>query len=121
MHDAINGVSDQTWDTASYAMEAWILRPLEWFGLLEHMEDETESSRFRRRHLYRKTALFDRFLSFEVRLEDTRVPRTEWQSPSDLRGHYPAAAGRLQCAHGGRSKGKPTPPGGNSPEFVRSC
>jgi hypothetical protein len=28
---------------------------------------------------------------------------TEWQSPSDLRGHYPAAAGRLQCAHDGRS------------------
>jgi hypothetical protein len=38
---------------------------------------------------------------------DSRTPAyhdTEWQSPSDLRGHYPAAAGRLQCAHGRRSK-----------------
>ena len=67
-------VVGQTWDTASYAMEAWILRPLQWFGLLEHREDETELRRFKRRDLYRKTALFDRFLSFEVRLEDTRVP-----------------------------------------------
>ena len=32
----INGVLDQTWDTASHAMEARILRPLKWFGLLEH-------------------------------------------------------------------------------------
>ena len=38
---------------------------------------------------------------------------TEWQAPSDLRGHYPAAAGRLQCAHGGRSR----PPRGNSPNL----
>ena len=71
----INGVLDQTWDTASHAMEARILRPLKWFGLLEHREDGTESSRFERRHLYRKTALFDRFLSFDVQLEDTGVPR----------------------------------------------
>jgi hypothetical protein len=67
----INGVLDQTWDTASHAMEARILRPLQWFGLLEHMEDGTESRRSERRHLYRKTALFDRFLSFDVRLEHT--------------------------------------------------
>ena len=75
MHDPINGVSDQTWDTASHAMEARILRPLQWFGLLEHREDGTKLRSFARRHLYRKTALFDRFLSFEVRLEDTGVPR----------------------------------------------
>ena len=71
----INGVLDQTWDTASHAMEARILRPLQWFGLLEHREDGTESRSFERRHLYRKTALFDRFLSFDVRLEDNGVPR----------------------------------------------
>jgi hypothetical protein len=35
---------------------------------------------------------------------------TEWQSPCDLSGHYPAAVRRLQCAHGGRSR----PPRGNS-------
>ena len=40
----INGVLDQAWDTASFAMEAQILRPLQWFGLLEHREDETDLS-----------------------------------------------------------------------------
>ena len=66
----INGVLDQTWDTASHAMEARILRPLQWFGLLEHREDETDHVTSRRRHLYRKTTLFDRFLSFDVTLEN---------------------------------------------------
>jgi hypothetical protein len=65
----LNGVLDQTWDTASHAMEARILRPLQWSGLPEHREDGTESRCFERRHLYRKTALFDRFLSFDVTLE----------------------------------------------------
>jgi hypothetical protein len=54
---------------SAITMEARILRPLQWFGLLEHREDGTESRRFERRHLYRKTALLDRFLPFEVRLE----------------------------------------------------
>ena len=71
----INGVLDQTWDTASHAMEARILRPLQWFGLLERREDRTDSRHNERRNLYRKTALFDRFLSFDVRLEDIGVPR----------------------------------------------
>ena len=71
----INGVLDQAWDTASHAMEARILRPLQWFGLLEHREDETDTGRFGRRHLYRKTALFDRFLSFDVTLENAGGPR----------------------------------------------
>jgi hypothetical protein len=71
----INGVLDQTWDTASHAMEARILRPLQWFGLLEHREDGTESRRSERRHIYRKTTLFDRFLSFDVTLENGGEPR----------------------------------------------
>ena len=71
----INGVLDQTWDTASFAMEAQILRPLLWFGLLEHREDEKDPGYFGRRHLYRKTALFDRFLSFDVTLENGEEPR----------------------------------------------
>ena len=70
-----HGVLDQTWDTASHAMEARILRPLQWFGLLDHREDRTESRLIERRHFYRKTALFDRFLSFDVRLEGTGAPR----------------------------------------------
>jgi hypothetical protein len=71
----INGVLDQAWDTASFAMEAQILRPLLWFGLLEHREDEEDAGHFGRRHLYRKTALFDRFLSFDITLENTGGPR----------------------------------------------
>ena len=57
------------WDTASYMMEAKILRPLKWFGLLEHREDKADPGRFERRQFFRKTALFDRFLSFDVGLE----------------------------------------------------
>jgi hypothetical protein len=50
-------------------MEARILGPLQWFGLLEHRQDDIAGSRFEKRHFYRKTALFDRFLSFDVKLE----------------------------------------------------
>jgi hypothetical protein len=65
----INAVLDTQWDTAAYAMEATILRPLWWFGLLDHREEELAGSRYEKRHLYRKTALFDRFLSFGVAVE----------------------------------------------------
>ena len=71
----INGVLDQAWDTASFAMEAQILRPLLWFGLLEHREENTDSDQFGRRHLYRKTSLFDRFLSFDLTLANAHGPR----------------------------------------------
>jgi hypothetical protein len=64
-----NDLLEKPWDSASYAMEARILRPLHWFGLLEHREDDIAGSRFEKRQLYRKTALFDRFLSFDVTLE----------------------------------------------------
>lgn len=70
----INGVLDQEWDIGSYAMEAQILRPLQWFGLLEHREEKADTGNLARQHFYRKTAMFDRFLSFDVHLEgaDTR-------------------------------------------------
>ncbi len=67
------GVLESQWDTGSYAMEARILRPLHWFGLLEHRQDDIAESRLEKRHFYRKTALFDRFLSFDVRLEEAGV------------------------------------------------
>jgi hypothetical protein len=44
-------------------------------GVLEHREDEKDPGHFGRRHLYRKTALFDRFLSFGVTLENAGGPR----------------------------------------------
>jgi len=71
----INGVLDTTWDTGSHAMEAQILRPLRWFGLLEHRVDKIDPDRFETRHFYRKIALFDRFLSFHVRLDGAGGPR----------------------------------------------
>ena len=55
-----------TWDKTSYAMEARVLRPLLWFGLLEHRSEGTTESRFDDRHFYRKAALFDRMLTFDV-------------------------------------------------------
>jgi hypothetical protein len=65
----INDVSDKLWDTASYAMEARILRPLQWFGLIESRQEDIAGSGSEKHRFYRKTALFDRFLSFDVKLE----------------------------------------------------
>jgi len=56
-----------TWDRTTYAMEAKILRPLLWFGLLEHRK--VSGSRFNERHFYRKTKLFDQLLTFDVQLD----------------------------------------------------
>jgi hypothetical protein len=47
-------------------MEARILRPLLWFGLLEHRSEQIPDSRFGEHHFYRKAALFDRMLRFNV-------------------------------------------------------
>ena len=65
----VNGVLDHPWDVGSWAMDARILRPLWWFGLLEHRDEDVEGGRLEKRHLYRKSPLFDRFLSFDVRLD----------------------------------------------------
>jgi hypothetical protein len=65
----INGVVDATWDSGSMAMESRILRPLYWFGLLEHRGEAILGARFGERHFYRKSPLFDRFLRFDVQIE----------------------------------------------------
>jgi hypothetical protein len=59
---------DKPWDVAAMTMEARFLRYLTWFGLLEFHQLEREPSEVVARGLYRKTALFDRFLSFDVQL-----------------------------------------------------
>ena len=51
------------------AMESRILRPLYWFGLLEHRGEAIPGARFGERHFYRKSPLFDRFLRFDVQIE----------------------------------------------------
>src|SRR6266540_2374257 len=57
-----------TWDRTPYAMEAKILRPLLWFGLLEHRTEKVPSGRFGEHHFYRKAELFDRLLAFDVQV-----------------------------------------------------
>jgi hypothetical protein len=61
------GVLDSAWDLGSFAMEARVLRPLTWFGLLEHRSEAGTGPVEGR--LYRKTPLFDRFVQFDVQVE----------------------------------------------------
>jgi hypothetical protein len=63
-----------TWDRSAYAMVARILRPLLWFGLLEY-RSEIGNSRFEARHYYRKAALFDRLLAFDIKMDFAKGPR----------------------------------------------
>ncbi|MDP2372888.1 hypothetical protein [Reyranella sp.] len=65
----ISGILDAPWDSGTTAMEARILRPLWWFGLLEYRQEDIPGRTSEASHFYRKTPLFDRFLSFGVKLE----------------------------------------------------
>lgn len=65
----INGVLEADWDVGSTAIEARILRPLLWLGLIEHRQEGIPGSRFGSRHFYRKTQLFDTLIKFNVTLE----------------------------------------------------
>jgi hypothetical protein len=71
----INSVLAAEWDSSSMMMEARILRPLHWFGLVDHRREAIEGQRFGERHFYRKTELFDRFLSFDVKTEASASTR----------------------------------------------
>jgi hypothetical protein len=64
-----------TWDRTPYTTEARILRPLLWFGLLEHRSEKIQGSRFGAQHFYRKVPLFDRLLRFDVQMEFAEEPR----------------------------------------------
>jgi hypothetical protein len=61
------GVLEAAWDLGSSLMEARILRPLMWFGLLEYRGQPGTGPVWQ--HLYRKTPLFDRFVKFDVQIE----------------------------------------------------
>jgi hypothetical protein len=69
------GVLESQWDFGSTAMKARILRPLWWFDLLEARSQEKSETEFVGRRLYRKALLFDRFLQFDVQIEESRVRR----------------------------------------------
>ncbi len=71
----VNEVLQANWDTGSLTVEARILRPLFWFGLLEHRADKAPGARFAERHFYRKAPLFDRFLTFDVQAEQPETAR----------------------------------------------
>jgi hypothetical protein len=64
-----------TWDRTRYAMEAKILRPLLWFGLLEHRDEEIPGCRFGQNHFYRKAQLFERLLAFDVHINRSEGAR----------------------------------------------
>jgi hypothetical protein len=68
------GVLESQWDVGSSAMEARILRPLVWFGLLESRTQGRSSTEVFDRRMYRKAPLFDCFVKFNVQVEgsDTR-------------------------------------------------
>jgi hypothetical protein len=62
------------WDKSTLATEAKILRPLLWFGLLEYRSEKIPNTRFGTRNYYRKTALFERLLKFDVKMELSEGP-----------------------------------------------
>ncbi len=69
------GVLELQWDFGSSAMEARVLRPLLWFGLLESRSEERLTTDVVERHLYRKARLFDRFVQFNVQVESPNIRR----------------------------------------------
>jgi hypothetical protein len=71
----VEGVLSAERDLATHATEARVLRPLVWYGLLDQKPAKPDSTRFYERQLYRKSALFDRFLTFNVQTEQAAVVR----------------------------------------------
>jgi len=64
-----NGVLNASWDSGTLAMEARILRTLYWFGLLDHRTEQLDEDQLFKKRLYRKSPMFDRFLTFDVIIE----------------------------------------------------
>lgn len=64
--------AENEFDYRTYAMENRILRPLTWFGLMERKPvGKRKDLSIIEPRLYRKSALFDRLLTFDVTLRDT--------------------------------------------------
>lgn len=56
-------------DLSHFAVETRILRPLLWFGLLEHREEKMQEARLTKSHFYRKAPMFNRLLRFDVEID----------------------------------------------------
>ena len=69
------GVLEAKRDFSGLALELRILRMLALFGLLDAEREPRSADRFLSSRRYRKTALFDRFFSFDVTLEPVEGPR----------------------------------------------
>ncbi len=67
------GVLESQWDFGSSAMEARILRPFLWFGLLESRSEERSTTDVVESRLYRKAPLFDCFVKFNVQVESPNI------------------------------------------------
>ena len=67
-----DGIFEAEWDIASLILQARILVPLHWFGLVERRWENKAAGVPGE---WRKSALFGRFLKFEVRLEDAVATR----------------------------------------------
>ena len=67
-----DGIFEAERDIASLLLQARILAPLRWFGLVEHRGEDKAAGVPGE---WRKSALFGRFLKFEVRLEDAVATR----------------------------------------------
>ena len=63
------GILESQWDFGSSAIEARILRPSLWFGLLESRTEGRSPTDMVYRRLYRKIPLFDRLVNLNVRVE----------------------------------------------------
>jgi len=62
-------ILSETWDMSPLAMEARIRRPLLRFGLLEHRSDKMPDRLLTARNYYRKATLFNRLLTFDVKMD----------------------------------------------------
>jgi hypothetical protein len=67
------GVLESQWDLGSSTMEARILRPFVWFGLLESRTQARSATEVVDPGLYRKAPLFDRFVQFDVQIEGSAI------------------------------------------------
>ena len=68
-----NSVLKTRWDVGSLLMVGRILRTLRWFGLVEYRDEPGRGEP----GLWRKSTLFDRFLTFDIRLQDLGAARQE--------------------------------------------
>lgn len=63
------------WDPSFGEMRSQFLRMLTWFGLMEYRDGDIEPGHYSPTRYYRKTPLFDRLLTFDVRLRHSNAAR----------------------------------------------